>query len=291
MTHSYPNSLQRGWTWLWNRTGSLLLGRFCALCQLPVAPSHSANDPLGGTDRLCRSCEMAMAVNVNCCNRCALPLPFAVERCGRCLRKRLLLTQIVAPFRYAAPLDQLLIRFKKTANLSCGRAVIELWLPHLQIKCAQVLKQRSGSTKQVLKQRSGSTKQVLKQRSGSTKQEAAPTRPDALVAVPMHVNRLRERGFNQALLLANAASERFAVPVLTLLERTRDTPSQGGLRRAQRQQNMRGAFAVRDANAVHGKHIVLIDDVATTASTLNACALALLRAGAKRVDAWVVARA
>jgi ComF family protein len=234
----------------WDHAGTLLLGHSCVLCELPIARISAL---ALNTRRLCVACTRTISSNVNCCDACGVPLPIATERCGRCLRKRLLLTQIIAPFCYQAPLDQLLIRFKKTSNLSCGRAITDLWLSHLR--------------------------------------ERKPTLPDALIAVPMHVNRLRERGFNQALLLARAASAAFEVPLESCLQRMRDTPSQGGLRRRQRQHNVRGAFALSAANRVRGQHIVLIDDVATTASTLNACALPLLRAGAKRVDAWVVARA
>ncbi|TVR49918.1 MAG: ComF family protein [Puniceicoccaceae bacterium] len=107
-----------------------------------------------------------------------------------------------------------------------------------------------------------------------------------LVPVPLHARKERERGFNQAVLLAGIVSRvGGGRPVLPLLERTRDTPTQTRLDRRQRQRNLKNAFAIRkgvrfDPTLRH----VLVDDVFTTGSTLNACATVLRRAGLKHVD-------
>lgn len=114
---------------------------------------------------------------------------------------------------------------------------------------------------------------------------------DVLVPVPLHPKKERRRGYNQALLLAKAFSGKLGLPVLDgVLRRGRNTPSQTKLDRAGRLANMNGAFVCADSQAVKGKVILLIDDVATTGATLEGCARALRLAGAKRVMAYTLAR-
>jgi len=114
---------------------------------------------------------------------------------------------------------------------------------------------------------------------------------DLLIPVPLHPKRLRQRGFNQAGRLATALGHRLGLPVLDhALVRSRNSASQVGLSRTQRLANMRGAFALVDATAVEGRRILLIDDVMTTGATVDACARALMGAGATRVCVWAMAR-
>jgi ComF family protein len=115
---------------------------------------------------------------------------------------------------------------------------------------------------------------------------------DCVAAVPLHRQRLRWRGFNQALLLAGVVSRKFRLPLRRrLLERIRATPAQAGLDREGRMANLAAAFAVPDRSHVEGKTLLLVDDVMTTGMTLEVCAQALKEAGAKRVDVLTVARA
>lgn len=114
-----------------------------------------------------------------------------------------------------------------------------------------------------------------------------------LVPVPLHPFRLWRRRFNQAALLARHIARESGVPVRAdLLARTRVTPSQTALSRTQRRANVAGAFAVRRTatSLVAGARVVIVDDVYTTGATLDACARALSRAGAARVDALTFAR-
>ncbi len=123
-----------------------------------------------------------------------------------------------------------------------------------------------------------------------------PPAPDigritAVVPVPLHPRRERERGFNQAELLAQHVAEQLSLPVLPhALRRTKDTASQVGLTLRQRQQNVRGAFEPGERGAIRGQTLLLIDDVCTTGSTLDECAKTLKRAGAEGVYAATVAR-
>ena len=104
-----------------------------------------------------------------------------------------------------------------------------------------------------------------------------------LVPVPLSAVRLRERGFNQSLLLARGIAGAWGVPVLdTLLVRDRATQSQTRLTPGERTRNVSGAFhALADRASLRGLHLVLVDDVVTTAATLNACAAALHDGGAR----------
>jgi ComF family protein len=118
-------------------------------------------------------------------------------------------------------------------------------------------------------------------------------RYDAIVPVPLHRVRKRERGFNQAEDLARRLAERVPkLPVCTGLLRSKATPQQTGrLNAAERRRNVQGAFAVVEGADFCGQKILLIDDVITTGATVDECARTLRRAGAKLVDAFAAARA
>ena len=116
---------------------------------------------------------------------------------------------------------------------------------------------------------------------------------DALVPVPLHWRRLWTRRFNQAAALARVVAQSCSAPVLDdALKRMRATPQQVGLNRADRATNVQGAFQVPEERsaAVAGRRLVLVDDVLTSGATVDACARALLRAGAAQVDVLVFAR-
>jgi ComF family protein len=202
---------------------------------------------------LCAGCRGDFTANATACACCGLPLPVAALACGRCLKRRPAFEATWAPLRYAPPLAGLLTRFKFGGDLAAGRVVAEVALDHWQA--------------------------------------APPPRPDALLPVPLHVDRLRERGYNQALELARPLARASGIALLIdALQRPRETPAQSGLSALQRRRNLRGAFAVR-ADAVLPQHVALVDDVMTTGATAHECALALQRAGVLRVDVWAMARA
>jgi ComF family protein len=114
---------------------------------------------------------------------------------------------------------------------------------------------------------------------------------DLLTPVPLHALRLWRRQFNQAAALTTEISRRTGKPCdLTALRRVKATRSQVGLSRAQRAENVQGAFRIADGGVVRGLNVVLIDDVLTSGATANAASRALLRAGAKQVDVLVFAR-
>jgi len=117
----------------------------------------------------------------------------------------------------------------------------------------------------------------------------AVTGPCALVAVPVHPQRRRERGYDQAELLARSLGAQTAVTVMPCLERIRPTTKQHRLDRAARLANLRGAFGVT-SGVVVPPVVILVDDIITTTATLEACAAVLRDGGAGAVYGFAVAR-
>ena len=203
---------------------------------------------------LCSGCRADMPINSCCCARCALPLEHPAERCGICLKREPPFASAWAPFRYGHPLDLLESRFKFHRDLAAGRL-----LSQLMIEAAGA--QEPGFL------------------------------PEGLLCVPLHLERLRERGYNQALELAKPLAKALNIPLNTdALIRVRSTSAQTGLDAKARRRNLHDAFAVL-ANAKLPAHVAILDDVMTTGTTLRECARVLLRAGVKRVDVWALARA
>jgi ComF family protein len=113
---------------------------------------------------------------------------------------------------------------------------------------------------------------------------------DALVPVPLYHLRHRDRGFNQALEMANGLASGRKIPVIDCLYRYRETVFQAKLKRNERWQNMSGAFRMKRGFDVTGQNLLIIDDVFTTGATVNACAQALQDAGAGRLAVLTIAR-
>ncbi|HPD60666.1 MAG TPA: ComF family protein [Thermodesulfobacteriota bacterium] len=115
---------------------------------------------------------------------------------------------------------------------------------------------------------------------------------DLLIPVPLHRSRLRQRGFNQTVILGNILKKKYHLPVHTnILKRISHTLPQVTLPVKARKINIRNAFKVKKPRSVKGKTILLLDDVYTTGATINECARILKKSGACRVDGFVIARA
>ncbi|XCN74089.1 MAG: ComF family protein [Candidatus Electrothrix aestuarii] len=116
-------------------------------------------------------------------------------------------------------------------------------------------------------------------------------KPDLILPVPLHIQRLRERGFNQSLLLTRACFPEWKPLIrFDILKRQRSTIPQTRLSGKARRNNLHKAFAVASPHLVQGKQILLVDDVLTTGSTLKECAKILLEAGAVEITAFTIAR-
>jgi len=115
---------------------------------------------------------------------------------------------------------------------------------------------------------------------------------DGIVPVPLHRKRLRQRGFNQSQLIGRVLAKKWHIPLMAHnLRRIRWTEPQTGLSAAERETNIRGAFAVEAPDRFKGKRLLLVDDVYTTGSTVAECAKTLCRSGAQGVMVITVARA
>jgi len=209
---------------------------------------------------LCAGCDDDLPWLAGHCTVCALPLPTPGLTCGQvcsgCLHRAPAFHRVETPLRYGFPVDALVTRFKHQANAPLGRLLGQLLERHLL----------------------------------HAYEEGLP-RPDRLVPVPLSRRRERQRGFNQAQLLAQWLAVPLGLPVDNrLVRRMQDTPAQQGLDAATRKRNLRNAFALADGAVVEGLHLALVDDVLTTGATAERIARLLRRAGARRVDVYCLAR-
>jgi ComF family protein len=113
--------------------------------------------------------------------------------------------------------------------------------------------------------------------------------PDLLLPVPLHPLRLRKRGFNQSIELTRILARHYRLPYdWRICRRIKETKAQSELSERERRRNLSNAFQV--CTAVNGSHLVVVDDVITTGATATELSKLLIKAGAKRVDVWAVAR-
>lgn len=206
-----------------------------------------------GQDLLCTACHSELPrAPAPACPACAAPLELAGEGevCGACLKHPPAQDRTVAALRYEFPADQLIQALKYRDQLALARLFSQL----LRAAVAH-----------------------------------APC-PDVLIPMPLHPERARERGFNQALEIARPLANILDLRLdTTSLARTRNTTAQAALPLDRRQGNVKGAFACKETIA--GQHVAVLDDVMTSGATLNEAAAALKKAGAREVSLWVVARA
>lgn len=200
---------------------------------------------------LCRGCIADLPRVAVACRRCGRDVPAAgTPVCGRCLADPPAFDRCHALYVYAPPVDFLIHRIKYAEDLALARTL------------GRLLAERIAGR--------------------------GMARPDRVVPVPLHRTRLGERGYNQALELARPLRQLGLRLDPRCCVRTRPTDAQAGLPAAGRRRNVRGAFEV--VHDVGNDHVALVDDVLTTGSTLAELATTLKRAGARRVDVWVVAR-
>lgn len=199
----------------------------------------------------CAGCSHEMPQMPGTCPRCALPSA-ASAVCGDCFVKPPPLRLVVAAYRYAFPIDRMVQALKYHGELAVAD-----WFGDALARA--VVRQRSDD---------------------------APV--DAVIALPLARARQQQRGFNQAHEIARRVAGDLEVRCHAGLRRQRETAPQASLPWAARARNMRDAFVA--TQRFDGARIAIVDDVMTTGATLHAAAKALRHAGARSVDAWVVAR-
>ena len=262
MTYGYLHSLVQG---LYQSFLDAIFPRKCLVCGafegLQPSDEGIASDPLAHITApcFCASCRKDLRpIASPFCSKCGRPF---VSRegdnhvCWECLVERRHFRRARAFGLYDGALMEAIHRLKYGRHTSLSRPLSAL-LREIFFQCWDV------------------------------------TTVDLLVPVPLHLKRLRQRGFNQAHLLIRrwAKQDGIAFDGLTLL-RSRWTEPQTALSRKERKKNIKGAFVVQHRETIRGKKIVLVDDVYTTGSTVNECARVLMKAGAALVDVLTLARA
>jgi len=208
---------------------------------------------------VCEYCHDAILIERNCCLRCGCGLSQTQLICGECLQHHFEFTQLHAVASYQSPFPELIKQLKYNNHLLY----------------ADLLGQLLADS-------------ILQRYSQDQLQEI-----DYLIPVPLHKQKQRQRGFNQAQLICEALSKRLPVKIAqATLTREKFTHPQEGLTRHQRMLNLKHAFSLTETKKeeLKDKHIVLIDDVVTTGATINSLCQVLLAAGAKRIDVWCICR-
>jgi competence protein ComFC len=232
-------------------------GAIASLLYPPVCVICRAS--VRATEYLCDQCEAKVVrIVAPFCRKCSEPFEGAITNeftCANCAHRTIHFDAAVAAYRSRGIVRQIIHDFKYGHQIYLRQPVAR-WL-----------------------------------RSALDDARLRDCRFDMIIPVPLHPTRQRERGFNQATMLAELLSAQVSIPSKLLLERVRYTTTQTALDRAERMENLHNAFRLRKNMDVRGLRVLLIDDVLTTGSTLSECARILKRAGAISVHAATAARA
>lgn len=225
------------------------------LLQLLYPPTCILCGAPGRSDMdLCAGCFDELPWNQHHCEHCALPLPIALPEgilCGQCQRHPPIYALCRTAFRYEGPLPALISGLKFHQRLHLARVLGQCLATAIRDQIADF--------------------------------------PSVLIPVPLHVRRLRERGYNQAAEIARQVGRDLDIPLdESSCLRIGASAPQAGLEKAERRRNVRGVFALRRPPAVD--HVAIVDDVVTTGSTVSELTKVLLKAGVQRVDILAVAR-
>lgn len=226
------------------------------ICLKNVQTCLLCDEPADAELPICVPCETELPWLGEHCQTCALPLTAAGLTCSECQLEPPAFEQVAAPWLYGFPVDSLITRFKHNAKWPFGHLLADVLGQYLLHRFDEDL-----------------------------------PRPDALLPVPLASKRLRQRGFNQAAMLARWLSGQLDLPCEeNVLQRIKDTNAQQELDAKARKKNLRSAFDLSPDADVKGRHLALVDDVLTTGATAQALARILMDAGAARVDVYCLAR-
>jgi len=196
---------------------------------------------------LCEMCQTLFEpITPPICNTCGLPAENPVDRCVSCYGKTFYFSANRAAFLYDELMRDLLHELKFRQNKQIAQSLGKLWAMHI----------------------------------GSITSDDNTF----LAPLPLHPKKQRERGFNQAEVLAQHLSAGLNIPIEHALLRTVDTPPQSGLHPRQRIANVSGVFAIAKNINPQGKCYIIIDDIYTTGASLNECARVLKEAGAANIS-------
>lgn len=237
----------------------LLLTQCCILCA-----SHQGDD-LG----ICRDCLQDLPWHdAQQCPQCAMPSNGLL--CGSCLQSTPNYDATYALFRYDYPLDKLLQQYKYRESLHLANMLSALWI------------RKFGAEK-------FKPKNFKPEKFEYAPKTAQLSGVDLIIPMPMHPQRLKQRGFNQALEIAKILSQKSTIKLdYESCHRIKLTPPQASLPLKDRVGNIRGVFSCEQS--LKDKRIAVVDDVMTSGASLNELAKTLKQAGAAHVECWVIAR-
>lgn len=202
---------------------------------------------------LCYACQQDLPWNKHACKQCGLALEQAAIKCGQCLQRSPSFNQTLALFRYEDPIDKFIVQLKFYHKF----LYIKL-LSELMIECLQTMQWDFI--------------------------------PELIIPMPLHKQRLRERGYNQALELAKPLSKSLHIPIdIENCQRIKATLAQTSLPFEERKRNVKNAFDINQS--FKAKSVMLIDDVITSGETCQSFSLALKQAGVEKIMLCCVARA
>jgi len=232
-----------------NFPGSIIQTLLPYTCLLCNGASDQKRD-------LCRPCQKDLPAYHNGCPRCGVHLntPNNTLPCGRCLNQPPPFHATHILFYYEPPVTHLLTRLKFHHHLTVARMLSEIFYDQIHNNWYR-----------------------------------NKPYPDFLLPVPLHPDRLKERGYNQTLEIARPLAKRLHLPLWPdACIRTRPTLPQTTLSAKARRHNVQNAFQI--TRALRGAHLAIIEDVITTGSTLTSLCRTLIRSGARRIDIWCAAR-
>lgn len=235
----------------------------CILCRKTMH-GQSVNEPtINERIEICSDCFKVLPRNDFFCMRCALPLADDVSGnviCGRCIQETPAYDYAYSPFRYEDDIINLVHQLKFGEKITYARTLGEILLNTLQEKL-----KADGELN-------------------------IKSRPDCLLPVPLHNTRMRQRGYNQSIEIVRVIAKKLNIPIeYNAVIRQRSTSAQTGLNVAQRKNNIKGAFSL--VSEIKEKHVLIIDDVMTTGSTVNELAKLLKKNKVECVGVLSIARA
>lgn len=205
---------------------------------------------------LCQACLMDLPILTSACQKCAKPFATLQQdlTCGYCLKYPPPFDRTFAPFLYESLITQLIMNLKFGHALANARILGELITQKIQTQWYQ----------------------------------ERPL-PEAIIPIPLHANRLKERGFNQALEIARPIAKALKRPLMIdTCQRIKGTAAQATLKSTERRENMKNAFQIH--SSFHYRHVAVLDDVMTTGYTMMEFCSVLKDKGIERIDVWCCAR-
>lgn len=235
--------------WL-KKIAAWLLPNACLLCLQKITDSAA---------KLCASCHANLPWQPVACRICAYPLAVNATEvinpsvCGQCLQNPPPFEFAYSALQYETPVDHWVLGLKFSQQLVYAKLLADLLLSRLPY------------------------------------QTDSPDKPELIIPMPLHPQRLRERGYNQALEIARPLAKKLRIPLaLKDCQRVIATAPQASMPAEERRKNVKQAFQV--SPDLKARHVAIVDDVVTTGSTVAELARALREVGVKRVDVWCCAR-